>query len=292
MYIALRIIILTALIIFSTYVSSLGAVKVIGPQKASDASHDYFVSILKMALEKSNSTSAITVIPHSGQGLVLKLLATSDLYDVVWTGVSKEKDVLLYRVPIPLFKGGLGLRGLVIRKDAKDTFKTISDTVELSQYIACQGRHWPDADILKHAGLTVQLVSNFDSMLQMLELKRCDYLPLSIFEGRAELAAVKDRFPMLMFNEKLIISYPISMNFYVKKSNVELAVVLEEGLQKLMETGEFEQHMKEHSLTKNGFPLERLSNAIKIEIKNNDINQETLNELDTYGFKWSHQKTL
>lgn len=278
------------LIIFLPITSASDSIKVIGPQKAQDASHDYFVSLLRMALAQSNNSSAITIIPHSGQGRVLKMLAFSDLYDVVWTGMSKERDQLLHRVPIPLFKGGLGWRGLVMRKDARETFRNITDTVELSNFIACQGRHWPDADILKEAGLPVQLVSNFDAMLQMLELRRCDYMPLSIFEGRSELAAVKDRFPMLIFNENLIISYPISMNFYVKKSNLTLASDIEAGLIKLIDSGEFEKHMKDHSLTKNGFPLERLNNATKIDIKNNDISQETLNELAIYGFKRFQQK--
>ena len=270
--------------------SCLDLVKVTGPQKAADASHDYFVSLLKLSLKKSNNISTIAIIPHSGQGRVLKMLAVSNLYDVVWTGVSKERDMLLHRVPIPLFKGGLGLRGSVMRKDAKHIFNSISDTAELSQYIACQGRHWPDANILKQAGLTVQLVSHFDAMLQMLVLKRCDYMPLSIFEGRAELAAVEDRFPMLMFNEKWLISYPITMNFYVKKSNVELANAIEKGLLELIDTGEFEQHMRQHSLTKNGFPLERLRDAVMIEINNNDISQQTLDELANYGFKWPQSK--
>ena len=179
-----------------------------------------------------------------------------------------------------------------MRTDASDTFKTITNTVQLSKYIACQGRHWPDAEILTQAGLPVQLVSHFDAMFQMLVLKRCDYMPLSIFEGRGELAAVKDKFPMLMFNENLIISYPITMNFYVKKNNIRLANDLEEGLIKLIESGEFEQHMKSHSLTKNGFPLERLVDAIKIEINNNDISEETMNELANYGFQWPQQEKL
>jgi hypothetical protein len=286
----LHILIVVAFIVFLPFTYASDSIKVVGPQKAQDASHDYFVSLLRMALAKSNNTSAITIIPHSGQGRVLKMLANSDLYDVVWTGVSKERDQLLHRVPIPLFKGGLGWRGLVMRKDAVDNFKAISDTTLLSKYIACQGRHWPDADILKEAGLPVQLVSSFDAMLEMVELRRCDYLPLSIFEGRSELAAVQDRFPTLIFNESLIISYPITMNFYVKKNNVALAGDLEAGLIKLINSGEFENFMKAHSLTKNGFPIERLSKATKIELQNHDISQETLNELASYGFKWLQQK--
>jgi hypothetical protein len=94
----LRIILLTIFIIFSPFVSSFDSVKVIGPQRAFDASHDYFVSLLKMAFEKSNNTSTITIIPHSGQGRVLKMLAVSDLYDVVWTGASKERDKLLHNL--------------------------------------------------------------------------------------------------------------------------------------------------------------------------------------------------
>lgn len=285
----MQIVILVVFILFIPITYAADPIKVVGPQKEQEASHDYFVSLIEMALEKSNNTSPIIITPHLGQGRVLKMLATADLYDVAWAGVSKERDALLHRVPIPLFKGGLGWRGLVMRKDDIERFKTILNTAQLSKYIACQGRHWPDADILKHAGLPVQLVSYFDAMLKMVELKRCDYLPLSIFEGHAELAVVKDKFPMLVFSENLIISYPITMNFYVKKSNVRLASDLEEGLIKLIQTGEFEQHMKEHSLTKNGFPLERLADANRIDIDNNDISEETLNELAKYGLKWPQQ---
>lgn len=277
-------------IIFLPFANASGPINVVGPQKPQDASHDYFVSLLKMALAKSNNNSEIVLIPHWGEGRVLKILASSDLYDVVWTGVSKERDQLLHKVPIPLFKGGLGWRGLIIRKDAIDTFKAIADTSQLAKYIACQGRHWPDADILNAAGLRVQLVSSFDAMLQMVELRRCDYMPLSIFEGRSELEIVKHKFPMLTFSENLIISYPFTMNFYVKKNNIKLANDIEGGLIKLIESGEFDKHMKEHSLTKHGFPLERLRDATKIELKNHDISQDTLDELANYGFKWLQQK--
>ncbi len=60
-------------------------------------------------------------------------------------------------------------------------------------------------------------------MLQMVELQRCDYMPLSIFEGQAELDLVKNNFPNLIFYQGLILQYHLTMNFYVNSNNSKLA---------------------------------------------------------------------
>ena len=226
-----------------------------GPQKPVDVSHDFFFNLLKQAIhqgspEKELSAAKISTKPYSGQGRVLQLLEVDKYYDIVWTANTAERNESLLPIPFPLFRGGLGLRGLVIREEDKAVFRDIYDHNDLKGLIICQGRHWPDSVILKQAGLTVAEISHFDAMLAMLTMGRCDAIALSVFEGAAELKAMASEFPNLVFFTEIAIYYDLVMNFYVNKENTALAERVHRGLMIMEETGEYDQLLNTHRLTK------------------------------------------
>ncbi len=265
---------------------AISTVTTIGKQKPDDASHDYFIGLLRLALIETSAeytNSVIQTVPHPGQERVMKLLASGNFYDVAWSGSSKSRETQLRKVDFPLFKGGLGWRGMVIRRQDINKFSRFKTLGDFSEVVACQGAHWPDADILERAGLIVYRVGHFDAMLQMVDLQRCDYLSLSIFEGQAELDLVQKSFPDLIFYQELIIQYPLTMNFFVNINNTTLAERLELGLRKLHQSGAFDNYMKTHSLTKGGFPLEKLKKANIIKLNNTNNAGKSLTE---FGLKW------
>lgn len=267
---------------------ALTTVTTTGKQKPDDASHDYFINLLRLALivtSEEYGNAIIRTVPHPGQERVIKLLAMGAFYDVAWTGTSIARDTQLHKVPYPLFRGGLGWRGMVIRRDNQQRFSSIQSIKDLKGTIACQGSHWPDADILEHNGITVYRVGHFDAMLQMIVLKRCDFLPLSIFEGEAELALVQQSFPELMFSQELILRYPLTMHFFVNLEKAQLAKRINQGLEKLHASGELSRYMQTHPLTKNAFPLSKFGNAQVLEL----INPES-QEPNPYTFKWPNKK--
>lgn len=274
---------ITLFFIFNSQAAQV--VRTVGQQKVDDASYDYFVQLLDKSLSVTKDEYGafeIKTVPHPGQERVMMLLSAGKFYDVVWSGSSKQRDNKLLKVPFPLFKGGLGWRGSVIRKEDTHKFEEITHIEQLSSWVACQGMHWPDADVLEQNGLTVSRVTHFDSMLQMLVLKRCDYLPLSIFEGEAELELVSDSFEELVFSEGVILSYPMTMNYYVHAGNMALANRLELGLIRLNESGEFDHFMRAHSLTNNAFPLSQYQSTNLIKLSNSEFNSS---ELEKYGLK-------
>ena len=51
-------------------------------------------------------------VPFPGQERTLKFLALGAFYDVIWTANSDVRDTRLLKIPFPLFRGGLGWRGM------------------------------------------------------------------------------------------------------------------------------------------------------------------------------------
>lgn len=282
----MKILIFSFLLLISTSSFAITTIHTVGKQKPDDASHDYFIGLLRLALNETvieYDKAVIKTIPQPGQERMLKLLAAGKFYDVIWAGDSKKRDAELLRVPFPLFKGGLGWRGLIIRHQDQKKFASYNNLSELKSAIACQGAHWPDADILEQAGLTVYRVGHFDAMLHMVELQRCDYLPLSIFEGQAELDIVQESFPNLIFYQDLIIKYSMSMSFFVNTNNTILAARLTLGLKRLHDSGALHEYMSHHPLTKHAFPLTKFKSSKVITLDNADIHK---NKLEQYKFQW------
>ena len=278
------------LLLISVHCFAVTTVTTTGKQKPDDASHDYFVGLLRSVLIETVDQygyAVIQTVPYPGQERMLKLLALGAFYDVVWAGNSYARELDLHKISFPLFLGGLGWRGMIIRNQDVTKFSSFNSVEDLTNLIACQGLHWPDADVLEHSGLPVARVSHFDAMLQMVALQRCDYLPLSIFEGQAELDIVKKSFPNLIFYQKLIIRYPLTMHFFVRSENKGLAQRISLGLQKMFDSGAFYKYMKTHPLTKNAFPLTQFKDARTIKLKNPN---SPSSELKKYGLNWPGEK--
>ncbi len=116
----------------------------VGKQKPDDASHDYFIGLLRLALIETTpeyGSAIIQTIQHPGQERMFKLLASGKFYDIIWLGNSKNRDKHLIKILFPLFKGGLGWRGMIIHHQNKNKFDSIESSSDLETVIACQGSH-------------------------------------------------------------------------------------------------------------------------------------------------------
>lgn len=246
-----------------------GEIATVGPQHPDDPSHQYFVALLAELLKDTNYT--LTTRPHPGnQQRAIRLLAENKVYDVLWSGRTESRDSRLKVVPIPLFKGGLGIRGSVMHKDFLSAFAKMDSVEDLHELVLCQGVNWPDADILEAAGIRVVRLPTLENLFNMVAHRRCHLFPLSIFEGAAELQSAKARYPDLIYDESVLITYPLTMNFYVNKVNDTLYTLLEQRLAKMMAEGEFERFMQHQPLTRSAFPLSRFQKATKITLSRDD----------------------
>ena len=246
------------------------------PQSDSDSTHTFYIDLIKLALKKINKLDDYSIHPMDkvlSQGRTLIELTKKGGPSIYQSGTSIEREKNLIPIRIPLLKGTLGYRISLIHKDNIEKFDNISDLKGLSQFTACQGLHWPDSDILENAGLSVIRNPSYKNMFLQVKNKRCDYFPRSIIEAYAEADALND--PDIVVYDKLIISYPFPMYFFVSPYHKKLGVDIEEGLQLAIKDGSFDTFFNENKITKYLFPLTKWKNSTILNIKNPLLPKQT-----------------
>ena len=237
-----------------------------------DVRHDYYKKLLEKALIRGANGREIPQLQETSlmdQARVIQELNRGNLVDVFWMGTSILREQKLRAIKVPLERGLIGYRRFIIRADQKSQFDAISSIEDLKGKVACQGHDWPDTDILRAAGIKVNSSSGFEVLFKMLAAKRCDFFPRGYFEADGELNERLPLYPQLQVYDSLILHYPLPIYFFVKKDNEMLAQWIEQGLEKMIDTGELLTYMKSHPLTNHVFPLNRnLSLRHIIEIPN------------------------
>jgi hypothetical protein len=222
----------------------------------SELSGDYCIGLLEKALNASKSPNEIIDLsfrePEYSQ---LRLFAALEVVQngVVWSMNDTERDWKMLRIKIPLFKGLLGKRVFLIRKDQKSRFDSVSDLQDLRKLVAGQGSQWPDTRILQSNGLPTVTAAATMSLTKMLKAKRFDYFPRAAVEAWYELDHLNDE--SLMVEENIVLSYPTDLYFYVSLQNTVLAERIEKGLNILIKSGEFDRYFYSHP---------RMSKALKL----------------------------
>lgn len=207
-----------------------------------DKHGEYFVQLLRIALDKSTDKygdfALEPVAVQMRQDRQMKSLE-ADLLDVMWTVTSQEREKEALAVPIPLLKGLIGHRVLVINKQMQSQFAQVKSLNQLAQYTAVQGHDWPDATILEQAGLKVERIVWHDTMYKLIGSNIVDYFPRSVLEVNEEMEEAQN--DALMIEPNLLIVYPSAIYFFVKKGNTTLAQRLEYGLRKAITDGSFDK---------------------------------------------------
>lgn len=207
-------------------------------QSTYDHRVDYPLKLLNLALSKRDNNYELSPfgigIP---QGRALQLLKQEDGLDVVWTMTNKQREKEFLPVRIPIYKGLSGWRLLLIKQQKQAAFRQIFNLNDLRQFIAGQGHDWPDTEILRSNGVSVQSTANYESLFSMLHKERFDFFPRMVTEIWQEV----EKRPQFNFivEDSLLLHYPTATYFFVKKMNTKLAEDIEKGLNIAIADGSF-----------------------------------------------------
>jgi len=215
------------------------------PYSETDTRDVYTTRLLAMALEKSGGRFvARPAVGKMLQGRALLMLQQRRGIDVAWAATSNEIEAKVHPVRIPIFKGLIGYRLLLIARGDAEKFSKIRKAEELKALVAGQGHDWIDTPILRANGYRVHSGSYYDAMFKMLAQHRFDYFPRSVLEIWAETEAHKD--DGLMIEPHLMLRYPSAVYFFTSKENTALAQAIENGLEKMLRDGSFDKLFNEH----------------------------------------------
>ena len=203
---------------------------------------EYPIKLLALALDQTGvSYQLIPSDNFLSKGKALDRLQDNREINIVWgmTNVQREKDLLPIRIPI--FKGLIGWRLLLIRQDMAERFTYIQQFEHLVKLSPLQGRDWPDTKILQSNGFDVITERNQTSLMKMLGRAQGDFFPRSIIEVWEELERSKVANEIqIQIQPSLGIRYPAAIYFFVNKKSVPLANLIETGLEKAIENGAYE----------------------------------------------------
>ena len=245
-------------------------------ESALDARNEYFLAMLELALEKTSDQGDWTLQPADQvmpQSLALQRLSNNDGIDVVWSMTSIEREKQNRAIRIPLMKGLMGYRLLIIRTEDQQWFRRLPTIDELRELRAGQGHDWPDTEILRANGLAVEGEEEYDSLFSLLQQGRFDYLPRAINEPWEELAARPNM--DLMVEQGLLLYYPTAEYFFVSRQNTALAARLEKGLRLAIEDGSFDKLFREHPINANAFGKANLLRRRIIRLDNPLLPKDT-----------------
>lgn len=226
----------------------------------------YAKGLLKLALSKipekyewDDSTATNT------EARIIQMVSENQL-DICWYATTNDFEDRMLPIRIPMYRGLLGYRVLMIKKGTQSKFDGIRTIEDLRRVSLGSGRFWADTDVLLANHLNVVKVLKYDGMFFMLDGGRFDAFPRGAHEPWSEM---KQRPKLDLDVEKnLLMVYPNPFYFFVNKSNTELARNVEKGLRIAIEDGSFEQYFLNDPTVKDVIANANLKNRTVIKLQN------------------------
>jgi hypothetical protein len=234
-----------------------------------DQQKTYYVALLQLAIEKAKHKYGSASLQALDTSMVyqrkVKSLNKNEL-DVIWAVTSEQRELDLLPIMIPIFKGLIGYRIMVIQGSKQDTLTHLFSTQQIKTMVAIQGTDWADTGILRANGFKVHTSDWYNGFYRGVSKGFYDYLPKSILEPWAEMR--RFQFKNLVVEKKHLLYYPSAMYFFVQKDNKALAQRLEYGLNQAVDDGSFDKLLYNYPAHQEALSKGKLSTRLIHKLSN------------------------
>lgn len=242
--------------------------------------------VLELALAKSGRSAVLKPSPlgRVTEPRAIEAIASRNMMDVAMLGTSIAADAKLAAVPLPIDRGLLGYRLLLIDGARQSEFSRVRDLRQLRGLTALQGTGWPDVDILRHAGVTVW-TGTYEKLFAMTLAGRGDFFPRGILEAYGEQARQSAANPGLEVETSLLLRYRFTSMFYVAKSNQALHDDLYRGFVRAFDDGSYDRLFRQDPGIQNALHRANLGQRRIIEIANPYLSPTTRAIPDRFWYR-------
>lgn len=216
----------------------------------------------------------------------LRELAQGGAINLDWASMSADDEANLRPIRIPIYRGLIGYRVLLIRKDRQADFDKIDTLDQLKSLTAGQGFGWVDTGILRDAGLRVE-TSTYDSLFRMAQAGRIDYFPRGVVEAASELKARGAENPDLVVERHLLLVYRSDFIFYTSKRDERLARTIEAGLRAAYRDGAFKRLFDSQPVIREALDAAGIAHRKIIHLDNRYLSKDDREIASEY---WFHER--
>lgn len=157
--------------------------------------------------------------------------------------LANEQKIL---IPLPLMKGLLGYRILIVRAGDREKFAAIKTAKELQKLRLGIPSTWADAELFRQNGYQVVEKGSFDELFTRLRNKEFDYVSFGANEVAGVFAERAATGGELVIEQSLLVYYPFPLVFYVNPQNKALAARVTQGLTRISSNGELDKIFKRY----------------------------------------------
>lgn len=228
--------------------------------------NDYAEGLIKLAFSYNDATYSFTKDYLTCSQKREAQLVEQGKSSLLWAATKPDLETNLIPIRIPIYKGLLGVRLIVIREQDQPNFLHINNLADLKRFTVGQGSDWSDTLILKEAGFSVITASDIHKLYNMLQAKRFDMLPRGAMEPWGELREVNG--DTLTIEQSLVIAYPMPAYIFVSPHRPELASIIEAGLNQAIIDGSFDSYFFNDELVKEALSKANLENRKLFSLPN------------------------
>lgn len=226
-------------------VKALDTIRFESGQYDSDHRLLYKKEVLTLAMERTKDVfgpyEISTNAPRMNSLRAVQELETGELINVFIALANKDWEQRTIPIRIPVRRGILNYRLLLIHKDSAQLFKDIDTVGELKNLSVGLRRSWMTWQVLNHLGFNIVSSSHYESLLMMLQHQRFHYIPRGINEIYDELDRYNKSDPDLMVAPNIALYIPAPAYIFVSPKEPLLAKRLSQGMNELVADGSLEE---------------------------------------------------
>jgi len=245
----------TMLIMFLTHISAsvisapqlLDSMVYVYQKKLSedDVRRSEVIMLIKEALKRTEDTYGPFVLkPASVAASVNRtahMIKNGGEVTVAWLDTTKQLEDILLPILIPIQKGIVGYRILLIRKENQEKFYHVKNIDDLRSLKNGIGLGWINEDVMKLNDLPYEVTPSYEGLFRMLSASRIDYFSRGVVEVFAEFDARSDTHVDLSVEKSMAFFYHKPSYLFTSRNHPKLNARLREGLEELMEDGTFDK---------------------------------------------------
>ncbi len=267
---------LMSAVLFSADAEAKDLVITNSAKSTDDVRFNYPYAVLEMALERTVDRYGPYELKRFSR-VVSRKRALRELVSggitVFSTPTRQEWEAAAIPIRVPIRKGILGYKLMLIRQEDQSKFSTVQTADDLKKYRFGGGQQWSSSLAMQRHGFRVFGGTDYEPLFAMLSGNRFDYFPRGVNEIFAEYDSRKNKFPNMAIEQELAIYLPLPTYFFVSPAKPRLAQRVKEGLLSIVEDGTLDQMF--YDSHREALERANLANRKIISLKNYNLSDET-----------------